>query len=147
MSKIMTISPEKCIDCGTCEAVCPTSGVNLIHFDEVEISVPVMCLQCENAACMKVCPMDAIGRDENGAVLPDQKLCVKCKLCVSACPFGNIAFSPKLKQITKCDLCDGSPRCAKYCPTRAIRYEEDTLSNKTKKKLVAEKFKTLFEEV
>lgn len=146
MSKILTISPEKCIDCGTCEAVCENSGVNLIHFEEVEISVPIMCMQCEDAACMKVCPMGAISRDENGAVLPDPKLCVKCKLCISACPFGNISFSARKKQIVKCNLCGGSPRCAKYCPTNAISYDVDTTANKNKKRVVAEKFKNLFEE-
>ena len=116
MSKILTISPEKCTNCGTCEAVCPNSAVNLICFEEEEmtISVPIMCMQCEDAACMKVCPMNAISRDENGAVLPDPKKCIKCKMCISACPFGNISFNAAKKQIVKCDLCVGKPRCAKY---------------------------------
>lgn len=146
MSKILTISPEKCTNCETCEAVCPNSGVNVIHFEEVEISVPIMCMQCEDAACMKACPKGAIYRDENGAVLPDQKKCIRCKLCISACPFGNISFSPKSNHIVKCNLCDGSPRCAKYCPTRAIQFSEDTTANISKKKVVASKFKELFEE-
>lgn len=147
MSKILTISPEKCTNCGTCEAVCPNSAVNLIYFEEVEISVPVMCLQCEDAACMKVCPKGAISRDEFGAVVTDPKKCIACKMCISACPFGNISFSPSKKQITKCNLCEGSPRCAKYCPTRAIQYEECTVANTSKKRVVADKFKELFTDV
>lgn len=146
MSKILMISPEKCINCGTCEAVCSNSGVDLVYFEEAEIAVPVMCMQCEDAACMKVCPRGAISRDENGAVLPDPKKCIACKMCISACPFGNISFSPKKKEIVKCNLCGGEPKCAKYCPTRAIHYEEDTSANKTKKRVVADKFKELFEE-
>lgn len=146
MSKILMISPEKCINCGTCEAVCSNSGVDLVYFEEVEIAVPVMCMQCEDAACMKVCPKGAISRDENGAVLPDPQKCVACKMCISACPFGNISFNPQKKQIVKCNLCGGNPRCAKYCPTQAIHYEEDTLANKSKKRVVASKFKQLFEE-
>ena len=146
MSKILTISPEKCTNCGTCESVCPNSGVNVIHFEEVEISVPVMCMQCEDAACMKVCPRDAISRDENGAVVPDPKKCIACKMCISACPFGNISFCPTTKQIEKCNLCGGEPRCAKYCPTRAIQYVDGTTTNINKKRVVAKKFKEIFTE-
>lgn len=145
MSKILMISPEKCINCGTCEAVCQNSGVDLVYFEEAEIAVPVMCMQCEDAACMNVCPKGAISRDENGAVLPDPKKCIACKLCISACPFGNISFNPKTKQIVKCNLCGGNPQCAKYCPTEVIHYEDNTMANKAKKKLVADKFKELFE--
>lgn len=147
MSKILTILPGKCINCGTCEAVCPNSGVDVIHFEEVEISVPVMCMQCEDAACMNVCPKGAISRDENGAVLPDPKKCIACKMCVIACPFGNISFSVAKNKIMKCNLCEGDPQCAKYCPTQAIQYVTGTTANIDKKKVIAEKFKQLFAEV
>lgn len=146
MDKILTIFPENCINCGTCEAVCPNSGVDVIHFEGVEVSVPVMCLQCEDAACMKVCPKGAIYRDEHGAVLPDPNKCIACKMCISACPFGNITFSTSLKKIVKCNLCGGNPRCAKYCPTRAIQYVDGTAGNINKKKAVAAKFKEIFVE-
>jgi anaerobic carbon-monoxide dehydrogenase iron sulfur subunit len=145
MSKILMISPEKCINCGTCEAVCPNSGVELVYFEKADIAVPIMCMQCEDAACMNVCPKGAISRDENGAVLPDPKKCIACKLCISACPFGNISFSYKKKQIEKCNLCGGNPQCAKYCPTGVIHYEDNTVGNKAKKRLVADKFKEIFE--
>lgn len=144
MRKILTVSPEKCVNCGTCEAVCERNAVNLIYFDEVEIAVPIMCLQCEDAACMKVCPMGAITRNEDGAVLPNPKKCIACKLCISACPFGNISYNSAEKKITKCNLCGGDPQCAKYCPTRAIEYADVTTAITNKKRIVAEKFKELF---
>lgn len=147
MNKILTIIPENCTNCGTCEAVCPNTGVDVIHFEEVEISVPVMCLQCEDAACMNVCPKGAIERNEIGAVVPNPKKCIACKMCISACPFGNISFSAVTKKIEKCDLCGGSPNCAKYCPTRAIQYVDGSSGNISKKKAVAAKFKELFVEV
>lgn len=146
MSNILTISPEKCVDCGTCEAVCSNDGVNLIHFEGLEVAVPIMCMQCEDAACMRVCPRGAIYRDENGAVIPDLKKCIACKMCISACPFGNISFSSEKKQITKCNLCGGGPQCAKFCPTRAIQYVDCTQGNQKKKQVVASKFKELFVE-
>jgi anaerobic carbon-monoxide dehydrogenase iron sulfur subunit len=146
MSKILMISPKKCNNCKTCEAVCSNSAVNVITFEEAEISVPVMCMQCEDAACMKVCPNGAIFRDENDAVAVDPKKCIGCKMCISACPMGNIDYSYSQKKIMKCNLCGANPACAKYCPTRAIEYVEGTTSNKTKKRVVASKFKELFEE-
>ena len=145
MSKILMISPKKCNDCKTCEAVCPNFAVNVISFEETEISVPIMCMQCEDAACMKVCPQEAISRNENGAVVVDPKKCIGCKLCISACSLGNIHYSSGQKKIMKCNLCDSNPACAKYCPTRAIEYVDGTMDNINKKRVVASKFKELFE--
>ncbi len=140
------IYPQKCNNCKTCEAVCPNDAVNVITFDEVAtVSVPVMCMQCEDAACMMVCPTGAMARDENGAVVSDPRKCIGCRLCVSACPLGNIHYSTKVKEIMKCDLCDGNAQCAKYCPTRAIEYLDSTVANINKKRVVASKFKELFQ--
>ena len=140
------ISPKKCKNCGTCESVCSNSAVSVIHFEEPVISVPVMCMQCEDAACMKVCPAGAITRDDNDAVVVDTNKCIGCKVCLSSCPMGNIHYSSAKKRIMKCNLCGGSPDCVKYCPTRAIEYLDGTEANMNKKKILASKFIDLFEE-
>lgn len=145
MGKILMISPKKCNDCKTCEAVCPNFAVNVIAFEEAAISVPIMCMQCEDAACMKVCPQKAVFRDENGAVVVDSKKCIGCKMCISACSLGNIHYSTREKKIMKCNLCDSNPACAKYCPTRAIEFVDGTTDNLNKKRVVASKFIELFE--
>ncbi len=145
MNKILIISPEKCNNCKTCESVCSNSAVNVITFEEAEVSVPVMCMQCEDASCMKVCPRKAISRDENSTVVVDPNKCIGCKLCISACSLGNIHYSSRQKKILKCSLCDSNPLCAKYCPTRAIEYVDAVKSNINKKRIVAAKFKELFE--
>lgn len=157
MSKILTISPDKCLNCRSCELICSfnkigefnprESAVTVLLYEEAAISVPVMCMQCEDAACMKVCPVGAFSRDENGAVVTNRKKCFGCKMCISACPLGNISYSPIEKKIMKCDLCGGDPNCAKICPTGAIKYEDATMANISKKKVIAEKFKDLFAEV
>ena len=147
MSKILMISPKKCNNCKTCEAVCSNDAVNVITFEEAAISVPIMCMQCEDAACMKVCVNGAISKDENGAVIVDSKRCIGCKMCISACSLGNIHYNYRLKKIMKCNLCGADPLCAKYCPTRAIEYMDGTVSNLNKKRITASKFKELFEEV
>lgn len=156
MSKILTISPGKCINCGNCELACSfnkigefnpkEAAVTVLHYKNANISVPVMCMQCEDAACMKVCPVGAISRDEKGAVVSDPQKCIVCKMCISACPLGNITFSSIQKQIVKCNLCGGDPLCAKFCPSGAIEYLEDEAATIHKKQNIAEKFKELFSE-
>jgi Fe-S-cluster-containing hydrogenase component 2 len=157
MAKILMINPEKCIGCRTCEVICSfsktekfnpqNSAVSVISYDEAAVSVPMMCMQCEDPSCMKVCPVGAIARDEFEAVVMDDKKCIGCKLCISACPLGNISFNSREKTMVKCDLCGGDPRCAEFCPSGAITYKEGTPSNMNKKRIAAQKFKELFGEV
>ena len=68
-----------------------------------------------------------------------------CKMCVNACPLGNISYSPIIQKVFKCDLCGGDPWCAKYCPTGAITVvDPDEVPDK--KLAVAASFKETMEE-
>jgi Fe-S-cluster-containing hydrogenase component 2 len=136
------IKPEKCIGCRSCELICAfnrsqvfnprDAAVSVFTFEEAFISAPVMCLQCEDACCVAVCPVHAMQRDEDGTVKCDAEKCIGCKMCVNACPLGNCQFSPRLKKIVKCDECGGDPMCAKYCPSGCLVYtdEADALGRK-----------------
>ncbi len=156
MSKSFVLKPEKCIGCRTCEIICSynrvgefapeRSCVNVINFEKALLCVPIMCTQCEEAACAKVCPVNAISRDDNGAMAVDEKKCIVCKMCVSACPLGNIAFDTHSRKVFKCNYCGGDPNCAKYCPSGAIEYTEMIPSALTKRQAVADKFSELFGE-
>jgi hydrogenase-4 component A len=56
-----------------------------------DISSPSLCRHCEDAYCARVCPVNAITQDaKNGRVVIDEKICVGCKMCALACPFGAI---------------------------------------------------------
>jgi len=147
MTMSIFYEPKLCKDCGTCESVCDKFAVDVFTFEDEtsSISVPIMCMQCEEAACMDVCPTGAIYRDANSTVLVEAKKCIGCKLCCNACSFGNIAYNYSVKKILKCDLCDGNPDCVKFCPTTAIVFESATESNLNKKRVIAEKFKGLLE--
>jgi Fe-S-cluster-containing hydrogenase component 2 len=147
MNMSLLVTPRLCNDCGTCESVCDNYAVDVFTFedDETAVSVPIMCMQCEDAACLEVCPAKALYRDGNSTVLVDSERCIGCKLCVSACPFGNIEYNFSAKKIVKCDLCDGAPDCAKFCPTKAIEFVSTTDSNLAKKNALAKKFKDIFE--
>ncbi|QGU94050.1 4Fe-4S dicluster domain-containing protein [Clostridium bovifaecis] len=157
MGKILIISPEKCTDCRTCVMACSfnktksfnpqNAAVSVYNYEEVALSVPIMCMQCEDPSCMKVCTVNAISKNEDGTVIVDNKKCIGCKLCISACQFGNMSFNSKNKAMVKCDLCNGDPMCAKLCPSGAIQFKEPTPSELNKKKIIADKFRELFEEV
>jgi len=155
MSKLLVVNPEKCAGCRTCELMCSfertktfnprLSAVTVIDYEAALTSVPIMCMQCDEACCLKVCPVGAISRDENGAVVMNPDKCIVCKMCVSACPLGNISYSPSAGAVFKCDLCGGDPKCAKFCSPGAIKVVDPTESL-DRKKAVAERFKEVFGE-
>jgi Fe-S-cluster-containing hydrogenase component 2 len=121
------------------------SAVSVIDYEAAMTSVPIMCMQCEEACCQKVCPVDAITRDEQGALVVNPDKCIVCKMCVSVCPLGNISFSPITKKVFKCELCSGEPKCVQFCPGNAIQFVDPT-ENPERKKAVADRFKDVFGE-
>ena len=72
---------------------------------------------------MQVCPTNAITiNHELGTKVVDENLCVGCKVCTMACPYGTINYNTNSGKVTKCNLCDGEPKCAEACPTDAITF-------------------------
>lgn len=58
--------------------------------------------------------------------------CTGCKICILACPFGNMIFSSEKKKVENCDFCDGEPECVGICATKALEFKEvDTGRNGT----------------
>lgn len=133
MDRIFTVTVNDCICCGKCELACAfaharngTPAKSRIHIIRrgVEAGTPVVCFQCDEAACAAVCPTRALVRNEaTGAIDFDEGRCIGCRMCVPACPFGNMHFDDKFRVVQKCDLCGGNPRCVPFCPTKAIDYK------------------------
>jgi Fe-S-cluster-containing hydrogenase component 2 len=48
------------------------------------------CRHCENAPCLQVCPAEALEKDSNGVINRSLNLCIRCKSCIMACPFGTM---------------------------------------------------------
>jgi len=58
-------------------------------------ALPILCMQCEEPECMKVCPTKATKQREDGVVIVDEEQCVGCKYCAIACPYGARNFVEK----------------------------------------------------
>ena len=140
--KIITVSPNRCTGCRMCELACSMrhtgefnparSRICVIAYDE-SFCLPVMCFQCENPYCAEICPTGAIVREEaTGMVRVIEDKCTGCKICILACPFGNMIFSSEKKKVENCNFCDGVPECVSVCATKALEFKEgDTARNAT----------------
>lgn len=132
------LDPQRCIGCHACEmacAECETNGqLAMIHVDYVDraespqTSVQV-CMHCEEPTCARVCPADAIAKDELGVVhSANAARCIACSNCVLACPFGVPKKIEPMKLMMKCNLCydrtsaGRRPMCATVCPSGALFY-------------------------
>ena len=55
--------------------------------------LPRPCQHCDNAPCVKVCPVGARFKREDGLVLTDADRCIGCRYCELACPYGVNYFN------------------------------------------------------
>ena len=98
------------------------------------ISRAPACIASE-PACVTVCPTGAsYKRAEDGIVLVDEDLCIGCKLCSWACPYGAREFDDDVGVMKKCTLCidriynetfdaaDRVPACVATCPVSARHF-------------------------
>ena len=133
MQKSLVIYPEKCTGCLQCELACSYQGegvcnpaksrIKVFNFHDQGRFVPYTCTQCDEAWCLHACPVDAITVDHaTGAKVVSDSICVGCKVCTIACPFGTVNYNQATGKVIKCDLCGGDPECVKACPTDAIGY-------------------------
>ena len=150
MLKALVIDGGKCTGCKQCEMACSfenegefnvaKSRIRVFDFHTEARFVPYTCTQCAEAWCQQACPVNAITTDAaSGVKIVHENLCVGCKVCTIACPFGTINYNASTGKVIKCDLCQGSPACADACPTAAITYQDVEQTGFDKMKIWASK--------
>ncbi|HZX66913.1 MAG TPA: 4Fe-4S dicluster domain-containing protein [Myxococcales bacterium] len=108
------------------------------------------CMHCDEPACASACPVTALKKSDKGPVVYDPAICIGCRYCMWACPFGAISaewdsLAPKISKCTLCSdrldpipptemngeafsLLEGAryaanfalPACVKQCPADAL---------------------------
>ena len=153
---VMVIDLSRCKNVGACKSAC--NHAHALHPDHNWIKInamqdgegtapywqPTTCMHCENPPCVKVCPVDATFKRQDGIVLIDSDRCIGCRFCMAACPYTTRVFNwedphvpeplasqpyscetstPQKKgTVGKCDFCpdmarkDELPHCVSACP-------------------------------
>jgi formate dehydrogenase iron-sulfur subunit len=67
------------------------------------------CMHCLVPACASACPVGALEKTGDGAVVYHEGKCIGCRYCMIACPFGVPAFEweKTIPSIKKCTFCFG----------------------------------------
>jgi molybdopterin-containing oxidoreductase family iron-sulfur binding subunit len=114
----MVIDLDRCTGCGNCVAAChqennlaavgaeeTTEHSRAFHWIRLlaEVSgshpdvkvryLPQPCFQCDNPPCVRVCPVMATYRSEEGIVGQIYARCIGCRYCMAACPFNAKVFN------------------------------------------------------
>ena len=177
----LVIDLDTCVGCHACAVSCKewnTSGhsapltdfnayqnhpdgvwLNRVHTyeagqgpDSRTVHFPRSCLHCEQPACVTVCPTGAsYKRAEDGIVLVNADICIGCKLCSWACPYGAREFDEDEGVMRKCTLCvdriynenmpeqERVPACVAACPTKARHFGDLGDPGSAVSQLVAER--------
>jgi Fe-S-cluster-containing dehydrogenase component len=87
------------------------------------------CFHCEKPWCVAACPTGAMQkREKDGIVFVESSLCVGCKSCIIACPWGTPQWNPETGKATKCDYCRDrvdaglKPACVTKCLTQCLDF-------------------------
>lgn len=159
---VMVIDLSRCKNLKKCQEACNQmhfvhpgqSWIKVYSMQDAEQSAPywqpTTCMHCDEPPCVKVCPVDATFKRQDGIVAIDSNRCIGCRFCMAACPYSTRVFNweepiiPKAvaKQhyscessvpqkkgtVGKCDFCPDMvrkgqlPHCVSACPNGVFMF-------------------------
>lgn len=153
---VMVIDLSRCKNLKKCQSAC--DHMHQLHPGQHWIKVhsaqdaehtapywePTTCMHCDEPPCVKVCPVDATFKRQDGIVLIDSDRCIGCRFCMASCPYSSRVFNwkepdipqevkeqhyscetsipQKVGTVGKCDFCPDMvrkgqlPHCVSACP-------------------------------
>jgi Fe-S-cluster-containing dehydrogenase component len=123
MKLLTTPRMDRCIGCHSCSLACArlvhkklswaTSGIRIHSAGGLSTGfISVVCLGCDPAPCVQVCPTAAFRQRQGGGVVVRKSDCISCGACVTACPVGAI-YQDGGGEVYVCLHCG---RCVEFCP-------------------------------
>ena len=153
---VMVIDLSRCKNVKACQASCnhahhvqdAQNWIKVYPMQDAQHTAPywqpTICMHCDEPPCVKVCPVDATFKRQDGIVLIDSDRCIGCRFCMAACPYSTRVFNwgepdlpadiadkpynpetslPQKKgTVGKCDFCPDMtrmgmlPHCVSACP-------------------------------
>lgn len=137
----MALDVDRCIGCHACSVACKVENsvplgryrTKVYYWEHGKFPnvkrnfLPTLCMQCEDAPCLKACPSDAINRLADGIVRVDPDKCDHSGDCEKACPYAAIGCDDN-DVADKCDFCSQrlsvgmEPACVETCPAEVFHF-------------------------
>ena len=145
--KVMLVDQRLCDGCGLCVVACSLAHTGVVAPERAHIRcgaartgfyAPLTLPPLRDAVLRAACPTKACRLDVKGRrVIIDERLCIGCRACNVACPFGHAHYDTVARVSAKCDYCDGRPECVRVCEPGAIRYVYSDESSQHKRRRAA----------
>jgi Fe-S-cluster-containing hydrogenase component 2 len=98
MVKMLLVDMDKCTGCKQCSLACslikedlfdPNRGrIKILKKEDIALSIPLLCEQCDTFPCISACPEGALTRNETtGIITVNEEICTECGSCVEACTY------------------------------------------------------------
>jgi formate dehydrogenase iron-sulfur subunit len=109
--------------------------------------VKKQCRHCLDPACASACVVGALRKTTEGPVTYDRGLCMGCRYCMMACPFGipKYEWNSAAPYIHKCNMCfdllanGEKTACVAACPRQAtIQGSRDDLLAEAHRRIAAQ---------
>jgi molybdopterin-containing oxidoreductase family iron-sulfur binding subunit len=162
---VMVIDLSRCKNVKACQSACNhmhqvhpgQNWIKVLEMKDAELTAPywepTTCMHCDEPPCVKVCPVDATFKRQDGIVLIDSDRCIGCRFCMASCPYSTRVFNweepvltkevaatdyscetsmpQKIGTVGKCDFCPDMtrngqlPHCVSACPNGVFMFGDE----------------------